>query len=639
MRRVGAAILTVMALWSLGCGGSDSPSEPGTPPPTPDFVMTVSPTTLEVASDAPAASGAATVSALAETTLNVSVTRTGGFSGAVTVAVDGLPSGVSASSLQIGGAETSGSVTLTASAAAATGSTGLTVTGSGSGVSSKTANVTLNVSAPAPTFSLEFALPTATVVQGGTTPVTLNIDRAGGHTGEVTLTAEGAPPGLGLFFEPASTTGNTATLNLSAGAGLAPGDYVVTAAGSGGEHQAMATLTATVNEPVGSGNTTMRFCQDAGLPVWVAFQSGTGGPWLQAHESAPNEYSFDIDDDKGAVAWVLFANGAATLSVYYGSKEELNTFGSAECVTRKSLTGNFDGLSGGETGTVSLAGGVATYTSGPGSPNFTMENVAEGTRDLVASLTKLQADGQGGAEWVTTRTIIRRDTDYPAGSAIPTIDFTVEGFGPQRSNAIVTNQLGHSVSLTVLFNTANSTGAALFFNPVATTHFFGMPDQHLQSGDLHLITATATETAQSYTRTRSVTQYQRLARDLTFNLRPVMSTVTTSTIATSPYVRPRAQFAVQPEYNRFWSAAFGAAAGNTAGIFMFEGYEPGATFDRTVPDFSGVPGWSNDWGLPQGELFYSVSASGWDDGGEPGAPAGSDGTNSRVTTENGTLNP
>ncbi len=641
MRMVRAGAVAVGVLWLAACGGSDSdpsgPSGPGTPDPTPAFTMQVSPSTLNVQAGE---AGGAAVAARGDVTLNVSVARSGGFTGAVTVAVQGLPSGVTASALEIAGGQTSGTVTLTASGTAAGGTSSLTVRGSGSGVAAQTATVSLTVTAaPAETFSLDLSLENTSVTQGSTTSVTVTIDRSGGFTGEVSFVATSAPTGPDLSFDPSSTTGTASTLTISAGGSLAPGSYQVTVSATGGGQEATASLTVTVEEPSGTG-TTIRFCQDTGVPVWVAFQDGESAPWVQLTESAPLEYTFAMTAAKGGIAYVfLDQDNDATLIVYYGSQAELGGFSGVACVTRKTLNGSFAGVTAGETASASLNGGAATYIGGAGSPNFTMDNVGEGPGDLVASLTAIQSDGQGGFEQVAKRFIIRRGTNYAAGSTIPTIDFGAEGFAPERHSVTVTNTLGDMVSLSALYLTANFQGSSLFLNPLSATHYFGVPANQQQAGDLHLVTALALQTAGSVTRTRGVSTYNTTAGDLTLNLGPVISTVSVTTVATTPYVRPRAVLPVQAEYNRFWTAGYAQANGNAATIFMFQGYAPGATFDETLPDFSTVDGFDIAWGLGQGEIFYTVNASGWTTAGGFTGPPVADGTVSVVVGENGTFNP
>jgi xyloglucan-specific exo-beta-1,4-glucanase len=101
-------------------------------PQTPDFSLTANPTSL-------------TVNRGASGTSTVTVTRTGGFTGDVTLSASGLPSGVSASFGSNPATGTSSVLTLTASGTATLGAATVTVTGTGGGLTRTTSiNLTVN---------------------------------------------------------------------------------------------------------------------------------------------------------------------------------------------------------------------------------------------------------------------------------------------------------------------------------------------------------------------------------------------------------------------------------------------------------------------------------------------------------------
>ncbi len=87
------------------------------------------------------------------TTFTATISRAGGFTGTVNVAVTGLPSGVTASPapLAITNPNTSGTITLSATGAATLGAATVTFTASGSGVSDVTDPVDISVTAAPPT--------------------------------------------------------------------------------------------------------------------------------------------------------------------------------------------------------------------------------------------------------------------------------------------------------------------------------------------------------------------------------------------------------------------------------------------------------------------------------------------------------
>jgi len=117
----------LILLWA--CGGGDQ--GPGTPTgPTPDFALSISPSTLTIV--------------IGESgDLLVTVARSGGFTGAVSITVDGLPAGVRGNSLSIGEGQTSVAITLTATATSQPGVWALTVRGSAAAVGQKSTEATL----------------------------------------------------------------------------------------------------------------------------------------------------------------------------------------------------------------------------------------------------------------------------------------------------------------------------------------------------------------------------------------------------------------------------------------------------------------------------------------------------------------
>jgi hypothetical protein len=83
-----------------------------------------------------------------------------------------------------------------------------------------------------------------------------------------------------------------------------------------------------------------------------------------------------------------------------------------------------------------------------------------------------------------------------------------------------------------------------------------------------------------------------------------------------PYYRPRAMHNVQAEYNSWYALSFSQNGGNTLVVSVTSDYLDGAsTFDFTSPDFSGLAGWNNTWGLQTGHsTLWAFTATGWTGG-------------------------
>ena len=157
------------------------------------------------------------------TAIATTVTRTN-FTGAVTLAVTGQPTGVTTTVATNGDA---GTITVNAAANAAVGTSTLTVTASGTGVANATATYALTITA-APTGSFTVAVaPAALTVQAGANgQATVTVTRTD-FTGAVALAVTGAPNGVTTALGQ-STLNNpdTATpLTIGVGGAVAAGNY------------------------------------------------------------------------------------------------------------------------------------------------------------------------------------------------------------------------------------------------------------------------------------------------------------------------------------------------------------------------------------------------------------------------------
>ncbi len=218
----GAASITITA---SGSGVTSATATYSLTIPTPAIALTAGSTALSVVQGA---SG----------TVPITITRSNGFADGVTLAVSGLPTGVTGSfaPATIAAGSTTSTLTLNVAANAAAATTPITITASGTGVTAQTATVNLTVTAAAsPAISLTANPAAVNVVSGATATTSIGIARTGGFAGEVTLALEGAPAGLTGTFSASPVPGTVfaSTLTLSASAAVAPGTYNLTVRGTG----------------------------------------------------------------------------------------------------------------------------------------------------------------------------------------------------------------------------------------------------------------------------------------------------------------------------------------------------------------------------------------------------------------------
>jgi subtilase family serine protease len=235
------------------CSGWGSPNTTGiinllAGSATPSFTLSDSPSSLSITQGG---SGTSTIT----------VTDAGGFTGSVTLAASGLPSGVTAA---FGTNPTTGTsvLTLTASSTATTGTSTVTITGT-SGSLTATTTVALTVSATAtPNFTIGASPASVTVTQGSNGTSTITITSTGGFNSATTLSATGLPTGVTAAFStnpvtPAANGSATSTLTLTASASATVGAATVTITGTSGSTTHSTTIALTVNASSGTKNFTL----------------------------------------------------------------------------------------------------------------------------------------------------------------------------------------------------------------------------------------------------------------------------------------------------------------------------------------------------------------------------------------------
>ena len=301
---------------------------------TPSFTLSRSASSLAVAQGSSA-------------TDTITVTDVGGFTGSVTLAATGLPSGVT---VVYGTNPTTGSsvLTFTASATATAGTATVTITGTSGTL---TATITINLTVSASGFTLA-ASPTAlSVTQGKTATDSVTVTDVGGFTGSVTLAAMGLPSGVTVTYGTNPTTG-TSGLTFTASATATAGTYTVTITGTSGSTTATTTIPLTVVPSTGSftiasSPTTCTLPQGGSCTVTITIT--------------------DVSPFAGSVT--LSASGLPSgVTVAFGTNPTTTTsvltFTASSTATVGTSTVTITGTSGTLTGSVTIALTVTTAGSG-----------------------------------------------------------------------------------------------------------------------------------------------------------------------------------------------------------------------------------------------------------------------------------
>jgi hypothetical protein len=263
----------ILLLIICDCGGggiSGGGGGTGPTPPSPDFTLQISSKSL-------------TVVAGGSMSVQVSVTPSGGFSGTVSVAVSGLPSGVTvtpAPPFNVTSAAPQ-TVTLTASSAANLGTSTITFEGT-SGALDHLATASLQVETnQIASFTVTLNNSELSFAQGGSasTIVGLSLSSAGNSNFTVNFSVSGLPSGVqasfGLNPFPFGQPATELALTSSSNAGLANYSVVtVSATRTADGAVATATFLLNVTPPVGTLATNrVNFVRTDGTPAAAAYDA------------------------------------------------------------------------------------------------------------------------------------------------------------------------------------------------------------------------------------------------------------------------------------------------------------------------------------------------------------------------------
>ena len=247
--------------WSTRIAAFKLPGCPATAP-TPDFSLSVTP-------------ASATVTQGTAGSYTVNVTRTGGFTGTVSLSMVSSPAGLTGTFSPNPNTGASSSLSVPTSTSTTPGTFSLTITGSGTGVPTHTATATLVVNPPAtPDFSLSATPASSTVTQGTAGSYTVNVTRTGGFTGGVTLSMSSSPAGLTGTFSPNPNTGASSALSVPTSTSTTPGSYTITISGSGTGVPTHTTAVTLVVNPPAAGDFSLSVS-----PASLSIKQGTSGSY------------------------------------------------------------------------------------------------------------------------------------------------------------------------------------------------------------------------------------------------------------------------------------------------------------------------------------------------------------------------
>jgi len=288
---------------------------------TPSFALSDSPSSLSITQGS---SGTSTIT----------VTDVDGFTGSVTLAASGLPSGVTA---VFGTNPTTGTsvLTLTASSTATTGTATVTITGT-SGSLSATTTLALTVNAAAsPNFTIAASPTSVTITQGASGTSTITITSQNSFSSATTLSASGLPSGVTAAFStnpvtPPANGSVTSTLTLTASATAATGAATVTITGTSGSLTHSTTIALTVNSSSQTPNFTLSLSpssftiDDGGSKSTTLTVTSVNG-FHSAVELSVNEFPSGVSATASANPVTPPANGSVNVTITWSASRRAPT--------------------------------------------------------------------------------------------------------------------------------------------------------------------------------------------------------------------------------------------------------------------------------------------------------------------------
>jgi hypothetical protein len=374
--------------------------------------------------------------------------------------------------------------------------------------------------------------------------------------------------------------------------------------------------------PPGPGvSVSIAFCASA-EPNWVAFQDGDG-VWTTAQpivNGSRTSYEHSFNSSRAAIAVTrLFPQQRLTsVAVTYGAPAELAIVGDTnpfQCggTDGVALLGSVTGFDTNEVASIAAGLSIRALVPPGGDNSFALQGLTPGPQEILATRTTRVS----ATSLVVTKMILRRTGELPDSSVLPVFDFaSAEAFTPAISSVTVGGLGPEGATVNTLLRTPHSLNLVSIANDdmtAATRDYRAIPASHLETGDLQVLTATAGPVQGNVI--RSATLFFRAPTPQTLNIGPPVATPTIMTVATTPSLRLRAHFEMQPEYDQLTQISFqtGTTRTTVMTVAMTAAYAAlaGGSYDLVVPDLAQAAGFDPSWGLqPGGAIFWSASRIG-----------------------------
>jgi len=407
----------------------------------------------------------------------IAINPSGGFNSAVTLSVNGLPAGVTATLSPSVVTGVSSSITFNVASTVATGTVAtVTVTGTGGGITSA---VPIKLAVITPDFSLSPSPSQLNVHQGASAVSTIGIGQIGGFAGNVALSASNLPSGVTAAFSPASGSGGSfSVVTFTAASGAALISSAVTITGTSGSLSHTTTINLTFKPPVND------FSLSADSPTIT--QGGSGSTTV-------------------TVTPMGIFNGSVALSANGVPGGVTATFNPSSTTTTSTLT---------FTATANASLGTATISIAGASGNI--------SHTIIIHLTVNQVQNPDFSLSVSPASV----SVTQSGTGSSTVSVTPSG---GFTGGVALSASGLPAGVTASFNPASTTGTSTLTFTVSSTATTGTAN----------VTVTGTAGTLTHSTTLSLTVKAVQPPDLSLSASPATVSVTqggtaTSTITVTP---------------------------------------------------------------------------------------------------------
>jgi hypothetical protein len=298
--------------------------------------------------------------------ISVSALSLNAFSGTVTVAITGLPAGVTAqpSSLTLTPG-TAQAVIMTAAASAAAGNATLTLTAT-SGALSHTATVAATISStPSQDYSLTVSPTSLSLTTGATgSAISVKANAVNGFASKVSIAITGLP--AGVTVQPSSLTltpGTAQSVTITAAASAAAGNATLTFTGTSGTLTHQATVAVTISSPATPDYTLTV------SPTSLTLTTGAAGSSVSVKANGVDGFSSTVKVTLAGLPSGVTAN-PTSLNLTPGTAQNTTLTASSSAATASS-TITFTGTSGSLTHSASLGLTVQPTQTTTAAPDVT----------------------------------------------------------------------------------------------------------------------------------------------------------------------------------------------------------------------------------------------------------------------------